>query len=162
MFTIFCQALSHPWLGLLLIDGETEPRYSRCAATLVWFSQNFVLISRCPRSCTRRMHVLCISRSLSPPTDQQQLVPNGRPLRPRLGQNSPEVVSYSSTWGAEEKPVDLQNKVESCLTVSSSLSRKFHITDVKIHEDYDYILQQNDIALIKSSKLCLEHGKKSF
>ena len=50
--------------------------------------------------------------------------------------------------------------------VSSSLSRKFHITDVKIHEDYDYILQQNDIALIKSSRLCLEHGKnisgKSF
>ena len=159
MLTIFCQALSHPWLGLLLIDGETEPRYSRCAATLVWFSQNFVLISRCPRSCRRRMHVfencvvLCICRSLSPPTDWQQLVPNGRPLRPTLGQDSSEVVTYSPTWGAEEKPVDLQNKVQSCLTVSSSLSRKFHITDVKIHEDYDYILQQNDIALIKSSRL---------
>ena len=110
--------------------------------------------------------VLCKCRSLSPPTDWQQLVPNGRPLRPRLGQNSSEVVSHSPTWGAEEKPVDLQNKVQSFLTVSSSLSRKFHITDVKIHEDYDYILQQNDIALIKSSRLCLEHGKnisgKSF
>ena len=29
------QAFSHPWLGLLLIGGETDIRYSRCAAILV-------------------------------------------------------------------------------------------------------------------------------
>ena len=33
--TIPCQALSHPWLGLLLTEGESKANYSRCAATLV-------------------------------------------------------------------------------------------------------------------------------
>ena len=36
-----------------------------------------------------------------------------------------------------------------------SFSRKFHITDVKIHEDYNHTLQQHDIALIKSSKFLI-------
>ena len=33
--TIPCQDLSHPWIGLLLVEGETRVNYSRCAATLV-------------------------------------------------------------------------------------------------------------------------------
>ena len=33
--TIPCQALSHPWMGVLLTEGETKANYSRCAATLV-------------------------------------------------------------------------------------------------------------------------------
>ena len=37
------QALSHPWLGLLLSEGETRVNYSRCAATLV--GDNFYSIS---------------------------------------------------------------------------------------------------------------------
>ena len=33
--SIFCQAMDHPWMGLLLTEGETQAKYSRCAATLV-------------------------------------------------------------------------------------------------------------------------------
>ena len=32
---IFCQAMDHPWMGLLLTEGETRANYSRCAATMV-------------------------------------------------------------------------------------------------------------------------------
>ena len=27
--------MDHPWMGLLLMEGETQAEYSRCAATLV-------------------------------------------------------------------------------------------------------------------------------
>ena len=27
--------MDHPWMGLLLTEGETQAKYSRCAATLV-------------------------------------------------------------------------------------------------------------------------------
>ena len=95
---------------------------------------------------------------INPLPDQQQLVFDSGPLCPRLGQDSPKELSHPNPWRAQEKPVDLHSKVQ--LPIFSifellSHSRKFHITDVKIHEAYDYILQQNDIALIKSSRLGL-------
>ena len=34
VFPSFPQAVSHPWLGLLLVREE-EPAYSKCSATLV-------------------------------------------------------------------------------------------------------------------------------
>ena len=54
-FILCAQASSHPWLGLLLLDGETDPRYSRCAAILVMYYtfshqyQMYFLIFTCNR-----------------------------------------------------------------------------------------------------------------
>ena len=44
-------------------------------------------------------------------SDWEQHVPDGSSLRPRLGRNPSEVFPLSSSWGPEEKPVDLKNKV---------------------------------------------------
>ena len=95
---------------------------------------------------------------INPLPDQQQLVFDSGPLCPRLGQDSSEELSHPNPWRAKEKPADLHSKVRPpifSIFKLLSYSRKFHITDVKIHEAYDYILQQNDIALIKSSRFCL-------
>ena len=54
-------------------------------------------------------------------TDWEQHVPHGRPLRPRLGRNSSEVLPHPAARRAEEKPVDLQSKVRSSL-MSLSIS----------------------------------------
>ena len=54
-------------------------------------------------------------------TDWEQHVPHGRPLRPRLGRNSSEVLPHPAARRAEEKPVDLQSKVKSSL-MSLSIS----------------------------------------
>ena len=41
---IFCQAVEHPWLGLLLTEGETRANYSRCAATMVRHKNSFLFV----------------------------------------------------------------------------------------------------------------------
>ena len=53
--------------------------------------------------------------------DWEQHVPDGRPLCPRLGQNSSEDLPHPPPRRAEEKPVDLQSKVMSSL-MSLSIS----------------------------------------
>ena len=45
-------------------------------------------------------------------TDWEQHVPNGRPLCPRLGQNCSEDLPHPADGCPEEKPVDLQSKVQ--------------------------------------------------
>ena len=36
--------MDYPWMGLLLTEGETQAKYSRCAATLVKHCNNYFTI----------------------------------------------------------------------------------------------------------------------
>ena len=83
--TIPCQDLSHPWMGLLLTEGETKANYSRCAATLVgepihrYFSSTFPFF-----------------------LDWKQHVPDSSSLSAKLGGcRSNAVTAESDPWRAE-------------------------------------------------------------
>ena len=90
--------MDHPWVGLLLMEGETQAEYSRCAATLVDKGTNyFLLISLFP--------------------DWKQHLPDGSSLFTKLGWScSGALTAQNHPWGAEQDQVDLKGQVipETC------------------------------------------------
>ena len=85
--------MDHPWMGLLLTEGETQAKYSRCAATLVDKDINFFLIF-----------------SLFP--DWKQHLPDSCTLSTKLGRSRPGAfTAQDHPRCAEKDQVDLKGQV---------------------------------------------------
>ena len=79
---ICCQALNHPWMGLLLTEGETSGKYSRCAATMV----RQIISSLFPKLFS----------------DWQQHLSDGGPLSGKLGWGGSDAfAAQNNSWHTE-------------------------------------------------------------
>ena len=91
--------MDHPWVGLLLMEGETQAEYSRCAATLV---------DKC---------IIFFFTDFSLFPDWKQHLPDGSSLSTKLGwTDSGAFTAKNHPWGAEQDQVDLKGQVmpETC------------------------------------------------
>ena len=128
-------------MGLLLTEGETRANYSRCAATMVG-----EIIFRFTFSSQIGSNVfLTVAHCLQ---NWAGVVQAPSQLKIILGvQNRRKLTSKAKLY-----LVDIMQIYATTNVCHFTVPREFHITEVVLHENFNFTRQVNDIAVLKTSK----------